>query len=321
MANHGTKEKASWFHDLSMVAAGVLAAAFVWQAAPAQEPEATYSPDGAQSCLDCHGPSDEHPATEILKTPHALSADARTPFGESSHDCESCHGPSRAHLSRLPDGSRPPVDFSFDAGRSPEEKNAVCLDCHTGGERIHWASSTHNREELACTDCHTVHAEKDPVLVVEQQPQVCFDCHQAQRVQLMQRSAHPVRDGLLACTDCHAPHGSSGPAQLTKLTVNETCYDCHAEKRGPFLWEHAPVREDCTNCHTPHGSVHENLLTARTPWLCQQCHLAQFHPSTAYSGTGVPPAGAAQQLLLKSCMNCHGQVHGSNHPSGERWTR
>jgi DmsE family decaheme c-type cytochrome len=108
---------------------------------------------------------------------------------------------------------------------------------------------------------------------------------------------------------------------LVKATVNETCYTCHAEKRGPFLWEHPPAREDCTNCHTPHGSIHTPLLKARAPWLCQQCHLAPMHPSTAYSGTGVPPRGAAQQILANSCMNCHSQVHGTNHPSGPRNTR
>jgi len=127
----------------------------------------------------------------------------------------------------------------------------------------------------------------------------------------------------VSCSDCHNPHGSTGPKQLVKGTVNETCYTCHTEKRGPFLWEHQPVREDCTICHEPHGSVHSSLLKVRGPWLCQQCHMVQFHPSTAYSGTGLPttkPSGA-QQMLAKNCLNCHSQVHGSNHPSGVRKTR
>jgi predicted CXXCH cytochrome family protein len=81
------------------------------------------------------------------------------------------------------------------------------------------------------------------------------------------------------------------------------------------------VQEDCSNCHTPHGSNYENLLVARQPWLCQQCHVAQRHPSSVYSGTGIPPDGAAQQVLGKQCENCHSQVHGSNHPSGIRLTR
>jgi hypothetical protein len=28
-----------------------------------------------------------------------------------------------------------------------------------------------------------------------------------------------------------------------------------------------------------------------------------------------------QNVLGKNCLNCHGQVHGSNHPSGARLTR
>lgn len=48
---------------------------------------------------------------------------------------------------------------------------------------------------------------------------------------------------------------------------------------------------DCSNCHVPHGSNHRNLLQARTPFLCQQCHLAPFHPSNAETGLGIPPGG------------------------------
>jgi DmsE family decaheme c-type cytochrome len=153
--------------------------------------------------------------------------------------------------------------------------------------------------------------------------EVCGSCHKTQRAQINYPSHHPIKEGKVVCSSCHEPHGSVGPNMLVKATVNETCYTCHTEKRGPLLWEHPPVREDCTNCHTPHGSVNAPLLKARAPWLCQQCHDAQFHPSTLYSGTGLPPptGNAAQQLLARSCLNCHTQVHGSNHPSGPRWTR
>ena len=125
----------------------------------------------------------------------------------------------------------------------------------------------------------------------------------------------------MQCTECHAPHGGPGPADLIAHTINEQCYQCHAEKRGPFLWEHAPVAENCLDCHSPHGSNHRDLLQARTPWLCQQCHMAPFHPSTALSGTGLPGEAANASLLGRDCMNCHTQMHGSNHPSGSGLTR
>jgi DmsE family decaheme c-type cytochrome len=289
--------------------------------------EADYAERGVEGCLDCHDAASEHRADQILRTPHALSADRRTPFADQLQ-CETCHGPSAAHLTRLPDGTRPPPARIFDRSVPHEERSAACVGCHQDAARMHWQSSTHRSEAVACTDCHRVHVEKDPVLTIAAQPQVCFDCHQRQRAEFLRPSRHPVqsarfasRTGLMACSGCHNPHGGNGPAELVRNTVNETCYDCHAEMRGPFLWEHAPAREDCTNCHLAHGSPHEKLLVRRVPWLCQSCHLAQFHPSTEISGSNVPPGGRADLVLARGCMNCHTNVHGSNHPSGVRLTR
>ena len=107
---------------------------------------------------------------------------------------------------------------------------------------------------------------------------------------------------------------------LVKSTINETCYQCHAEKRGPFLWEHPPARENCLNCHQPHGSSHPALLNTRGHLLCQQCHMAGFHPSTAYTGVNAPDV-SEYHIQSRNCLNCHTEVHGSNHPSGPRFTR
>ncbi len=96
----------------------------------------------------------------------------------------------------------------------------------------------------------------------------------------MWRSSHmPVREGKVVCTDCHNPHGSFSEALLKTATINEVCYQCHAEKRGPFLWEHPPVRENCLNCHDPHGSNNDFLLKISRPRLCQQCHSGGQHNS------------------------------------------
>lgn len=277
---------------------------------------------GRKACEKCHDETEKHPVLAILHTPHARMADPRTPFAEK--ECQTCHGESKEHMKKLPEGvERPKVDISFgpEYPSPPGVQNKVCIACHETGLRMHWRGSKHEVNNVTCTSCHDVHRQHDPMLVKLTQPQVCFTCHQAQRAQVYRPSRHPIREGKVACSDCHNLHGSRGPKLLVKGTVNETCYQCHTEKRGPFLWEHPPVREDCSNCHVPHGSVQPRLLKARTPWLCQECHLATYHPSGFYTGSGVPPRGAAQQILGAGCLNCHPKVHGSNHPSGPRFTR
>jgi DmsE family decaheme c-type cytochrome len=188
---------------------------------------------------------------------------------------------------------------------------------------------------VACTNCHKVHVANDPVLARATQTDVCFACHKEQRAQTHRYSTHPLAAGKMGCSDCHNPHGSTGPVLMVKNTVNETCYTCHAEKRGPFLWEHGPVVDDCTNCHTPHGSNNAPLLKARAPYLCQDCHVAD-HGRTLYSGQNLPGgagptvAGTQSNPLLqspnaqangRSCLQCHSQVHGSNHPGGAKFLR
>lgn len=302
---------------------GALGLALLLLATPASS-NPWESDDKLRTCTRCHDEGESHPVLSILKTPHAVTADPGTPFAQEG--CASCHGASEEHMRPPGDAGRaaPEVVFGKNGATPVAEQNALCLTCHESGLRMHWQGSVHDNEDIGCVGCHSLHTAQDPVMAKETQPQACFSCHSSKRAEIMRPSSHPILEGKMACSDCHNPHGSSGPGLLVERTLNETCYTCHAEKRGPFLWEHPPAREDCALCHKPHGSVHPSLLISRGPWLCQQCHDAQYHPSTAYSGTGLPgeatPSGA-QQMLGKNCMNCHSQVHGSNHPSGPRLTR
>jgi DmsE family decaheme c-type cytochrome len=310
-----------YIHLNSTLPLAFAALALLLAGAPSNAMEARTGIDAIDRCTKCHDETESHPVLSILKTRHGRIGDSRTPL--ASDGCSSCHGPSDAHARSEPGrvADMPTVSFGPEHPSPVADQNEPCLGCHKGGLRMNWAGSMHQNQDVACVSCHEIHARHDPVLAKRSQPEVCFDCHKTQRAQLVRNSHHPVLEGELACSDCHNPHGSVGPKLLKEVTLNETCYGCHAEKRGPFLWEHVPVREDCTNCHTPHGSNHDRLLKVKMPWLCQQCHSAQFHPSNVYSGTGIPPAGAAQQLIEKSCINCHSQIHGTNHPAGVRKTR
>jgi DmsE family decaheme c-type cytochrome len=293
-----------------------------------------YSQNAVKSCLrECH---DKAPVNLILQTPHAVKGDARTPFAQ--HQCETCHGASPGHV----DVSSTPVTVVFKGPKASPvaERNAKCLTCHQAGLRTHWAGSQHEARGVACNDCHNIHATEQKVLNKAAQAEVCFACHKAQRAQTRRISTHPLAVTSLAttakmtCSDCHNPHGSTGPKLLVKNSVTETCYTCHAEKRGPFLWEHAPVADDCTNCHTPHGSANAPLLKARPPWLCQECHSgdhgAQINSGANLAGgavttvNGLLQPGAATpraQATARACINCHVLVHGSNHPAGAKFQR
>ena len=109
---------------------------------------------------------------------------------------------------------------------------------------------------------------------------------------------------------------------MKKDSVVDTCYQCHAEKRGPFVHNHQPVTEDCTLCHNPHGTVTENMLKVRAPFLCHQCHTPHggFVPQLLGAQVTAPTVNAVGKSTTnltqgRSCLNCHTQVHGSNNPS------
>ena len=121
----------------------------------------------------------------------------------------------------------------------------------------------------------------------------------------------------MTCTSCHSPHGTVTPSLLKEPSLNDTCFRCHAEKRGPFLWNHPPQIESCANCHDAHGSNHESMLKTAKPRLCQQCHVPTSHPTRPY-GRDTP---SLKFVLGQSCLTCHVNIHGSNHPAGFGLTR
>jgi DmsE family decaheme c-type cytochrome len=283
-----------------------------------------YSEKGADTCLECHDDVTEtYSGAAIFKTKHAFRNDARAPFGPGGLQCEACHGPGARHAaSKNPESIN---SLKATSSQTPQERSQPCLGCHQAGARIGWHASTHERSNLACSDCHKVHRDHgDPVLVKATQSEVCFTCHRQKRADFQKTSTHPVRFGLMTCSDCHAAHAAtSNTAMLVKPTLNQTCYSCHADKRGPLLWEHQPVTEDCSLCHNAHGSVRNALLTKSPPLLCQQCHSPAGHPSLALTSQSLPGGGAGGSIYLVagSCTNCHSQVHGSNHPAGAKLMR
>jgi len=279
-------------------------------------------------CTKCHDETETKKILSIYQTPHGAIGDQRTP------SCQSCHGESKDHLGGATGNKdhRPRPDHVFGAklttaGYEPDtaqEQSEICISCHKGGLRMRWPGSQHENNDVACTGCHVNHNPTDAVRVKEEQPAVCATCHPDRRADIKKISTHPIDAGKMTCSDCHNPHGSPGPKLLVKNTVTETCFQCHADKRGPFLWEHQPVVEDCTNCHDPHGSNITPLLKSRPPFLCDECHDGPHASGSAFGtavggvqGGGVAAGGAPSSTAVgRACMNCHVMVHGSNSPAG-----
>jgi DmsE family decaheme c-type cytochrome len=300
-------------------------------AAPQDEVNPDRSLAGDAVCTRCHDQAEAKPVLSIYQTAHGVKADSRTP------GCQSCHGASTDHVkNEAAADPRPPVDVSFNKrhGSGSDKEVATCLACHENGQRQHWEGSKHESAKVGCANCHASHVRKDPVLVKTQQPEVCFACHKSERAQIHRVSTHPVASGSMSCSDCHNPHGSTGPSLMRKGTINQTCTSCHAEKRGPFLWEHEPVSESCVSCHTPHGSNNAALLKTRTPFLCQNCHsgdhaaqvnsAANLRSGRVTTGNGAFAAANAApraQLVGKNCQACHFQTHGTNDPAGGKLMR
>lgn len=291
-------------------------------AAPAPEAKTPKAPPGpptfvgSQTCMKCHMSQ----AETFSKT---LMGQIFLKNPRSDHEklgCEACHGPGSAHVAAggAEDTGGPGlVTFDADSPRPIEERNKVCLGCHENGQRTLWSGSQHETRGLACTSCHQIMDKASPrnQLLRATEIETCTQCHKDRKAQLWRSSHMPLREGKLQCTSCHNPHGTANQKLLKEATVNETCYTCHAEKRGPFLFEHEPVRDNCMNCHEPHGSIHERLLTVSRPRLCQQCHSEEDHPSEPHSPN-------ALFAFRGGCANCHGgSIHGSNSPSGAQLHR
>lgn len=251
-------------------------------------------------------------ANEKCATCHAdiVAKHTTTLHGKAGKDCLSCHGGGDAHMAN-PSKSN---IIRFGKGANAKEQNAQCQQCHGKNEKLmFWDSSYHKKNDVTCASCHSVHKAPKPYA---KQPESCFQCHKDVKSQANKFSHHPIIEGKISCSDCHNPHGALGHGMIKAENVNQLCYKCHADKRGPYIWEHPPVEEDCMKCHAPHGTKAAKLLKEKQPQLCQQCHDWSRHPGTPYGGNQnfTSTFGAGRGGLARGCTGCHGTIHGSNAP-------
>ena len=277
-------------------------------------------PPATWSVTDCQGCHEKALGPGFTHTKHA----------ELELSCAQCHKNVGEHAKAQMAGDTK-VPAPSVKGLKAVEINQSCLTCHEKNNQSNYIASMHARRNVACTSCHSVHDAKSAKaqLKTKQDADTCYTCHQEMRAKAQRTSHHPVREGKMDCSSCHNPHEGNVPNMLKADSVNDLCYKCHAEKRGPFAFEHAPVREDCVSCHEPHGTNHPRLLTQKLPNLCYNCHFTgsgHFGSGDNFStekGVPVAPPGSPSgyptvnsRFIERSCRTCHVKLHGSNHPSG-----
>lgn len=282
------------------------------------DPEAQYV--GTNACLSaCH----YHDEIRRNFDASTMGVQLSRKLGLPLVNCESCHGPGSLAIEGLtPEkvledakkGIQTACNYKtfVDIKNLPAPaKSLICLKCHTANATFNlhnWNASSHAANDVSCMSCHNIcktfkKGSPDLTVALRDIDKMCYECHQEIRAEFSLPSHHPVPEKKVFCSDCHDSHGSINDKLLKKGTIKEVCVQCHSEKEGPFVYEHADITEDCRTCHSPHGSINNNLLVLREPFLCLQCH------------SGHPPVGTSRGAFYTRCSDCHSQIHGSDIPS------
>jgi DmsE family decaheme c-type cytochrome len=259
-------------------------------------------------CYKCHGDMQVY---QQIAGPHQIC-------GPNGFDCTTCHDPHGQIIEST--------------------RRDLCMQCHEKhAPTMAFDSSAHDQNGVRCTDCHNPHPRTrvprivdvshgngPPVLRANRKqmavddPYTCYKCHPKIYGLNALPSHHPIKEGKMFCSDCHDAHGQQ-TANLREATVNLLCYKCHAEKQGPYAFEHPPVRENCDYCHNPHGTVANNLLKQPATFLCLRCHPGHYGQHNIPAANPITLRIDQDPTLRKpfytDCTQCHQQIHGTDRVS------
>jgi predicted CXXCH cytochrome family protein len=260
------------------------------------------------TCLGCHASA--HP--NFLRSDHGKA-------GVGCTNCHSIHGYVAAAVTPAATSVPPPAAGATEVSPSPTTKGAAPATAQVVAPAALRRPSLSSRfretlkpdasvsDPLQWSATSLDLPGQNPNLLRAPQPQLCFSCHANVKPAFSQPFHHKVNEGLMKCTDCHDSHGTFNNNQLRSTAdQNMICTKCHTETRGPFVFEHVPVKaEGCLSCHSPHGSQNARLLNVpNINQMCNQCH----SPVAAGTIHGMG-AGSAE---VQSCVSCHTMIHGSN---------
>ena len=184
---------------------------------------------GQEACSECHEGMDAGVHSRL----------AGFEYMGGTSGCEACHGGGSLHVDS--DG-----DKILKFGELlPEESAAICVKCHSNGDLMDWTHSEHALTDVGCTDCHSVHAGGKTALK-QQDPELCYSCHQEQQAKANFPSHHPIKEGKMNCSDCHNPHGEGPDSLATDERTNDLCLKCHSPLPGTVRFR------TCSGCRELH---------------------------------------------------------------------
>jgi DmsE family decaheme c-type cytochrome len=263
---------------------------------------------GSTVCAACH----EDISNAFAKSPHHV-VDTGTKKGWDGRACESCHGPGQKHAE-----AADPTLIRNPANLAAAATDKICLTCHLNQPtQIGHLESSHAKNQISCTACHKVHSAEQPLVVRKAVAtnKLCASCHLNEWAQFQRPFHHRLPEEAMSCVDCHNPHGSIRPPMLQSFAANEPgCFKCHGDKRGPFTFEHAPVRfEGCQACHEPHGSANPRMLIrAEVRFVCLECHANLPNSPVKVMGVVPPSFHDLRSPVFQNCTVCHQKIHGSH---------
>lgn len=147
--------------------------------------------------------------------------------------CEVCHGPGARHAAGVEAGEAPEKTI-FNPGRvTPQQKSALCNQCHTSASAMKEQKPTGVRGVVS------------PAYRLESSR--CFN----------------AGDARSTCTFCHEPHA---PMVRDTAAYDGKCLACHASTKGSAATAGHPGKgcpvgqRDCAGCHMPRYSIPNNPI-------------------------------------------------------------
>jgi hypothetical protein len=173
------------------------------------------SADDVRGCFRCHSPSS------------VVAGKIDTASLAPGIGCEVCHGPGAKHVAAVQAGNRQEPAIFNPAHLAPQQKSALCNECHTSAEGM----KKQNPQGTKGVVCPAYRLESSRCWNASDERSQCTACHNSHAPQQRQTAAYDAQ-----CLACHTTGGAVATAS-------------HPGKSCPS------GKGDCVGCHMPKVSV------------------------------------------------------------------